>query len=325
MNSVWCFLVVLLMLAGFQVRAFGEGWAFYRSCSSVEKQILSELEVDVSFAFDEAGLQEVLEQVSDAHGFRVVVDQSVDGELDTTVEVSLDVEDVSLRSVLELLLRPIGLTYVVRNDVLFITAPSRATDLRVYNVEPMIRAGIDQTSVAEVVSKLATSSRIASPSQENSSQTQAVSAAAARNGSAWKLAANTKPPRHQAASPVRFLVAKGNLLAVRATDQQHVEVSHALQSIWSASQASRTVQKGSDARTDGRMEEVRKRRVRRPTPTRDEVSPKDDPFGDPFGQAADHQSDTEDPFSDLDGANDDNPFGDLNGESEAQDDPFGDF
>ena len=111
-----------------------------RGVSPVERKIFAELEQPVrSFEFFETALQDVVQTLEDIHQFETHIDRrALESEgMDASVPITIELSGVSFHSALELTLQDLGLTYVVTNEVLLVTTPSRANaivQLRVYNV-----------------------------------------------------------------------------------------------------------------------------------------------------------------------------------------------
>ena len=119
-----------------------------------EQQIRAELDKDTVLEFDLATLNEVVEFLQQYHSITIVIDRRA---LDDTgsafsVKIDKDIRGIPLRSGLEILLRELGLTYVVRHDVLLITTPEHAESLErigVYYVGDLLDDGGDVTALAE--------------------------------------------------------------------------------------------------------------------------------------------------------------------------------
>jgi type II secretory pathway component GspD/PulD (secretin) len=86
-------------------------------------QIERQLMTPISISFDNTPLKQVLDELRDVHGINIVVDEPALQEagihLDSPITIKLD--KVSLRSSLNLLLRNVKLTYMIKHDVLNIT------------------------------------------------------------------------------------------------------------------------------------------------------------------------------------------------------------
>jgi hypothetical protein len=92
--------------------------------SAAERKIQAELLKPTRFEFSDTPLIEVVQFLEDAHGIEIEFDHKAldDIGLDhTSTLVTRDLSSVSLRSALRLILRELGLTYVIRDEVLMIT------------------------------------------------------------------------------------------------------------------------------------------------------------------------------------------------------------
>jgi type II secretory pathway component GspD/PulD (secretin) len=118
--------------------------------SEKEKEIEQLLQKPVNLAFTDAPLEQVLDDLRAWHGLNIVVDQpALDGEgisLSRPVKIKLD--NVSLKSALNLLLHQVHLTYVVKDEVLQITTEANARGKQVqatYQVADLITPLTDTT------------------------------------------------------------------------------------------------------------------------------------------------------------------------------------
>ncbi|QDU62516.1 hypothetical protein Pan216_33830 [Planctomycetes bacterium Pan216] len=106
--------------------------------------IESQLGKRMSIAFDDTTLRDVVKHLAKTAKINIVLDQNgldLLG-LDPDVPVSLELSNVPLRQVLELMLEPLVLTYLVRDDVLVITDAHETGGLletRVYPVVDLVR------------------------------------------------------------------------------------------------------------------------------------------------------------------------------------------
>src|SRR5262245_31711148 len=128
-------LTVLAILTG-RANADGPG------CK--EQEINGKLRTRVDVSCRETPLRQVLEDLGNRQKINIVADEpALRGEgisLDRPVTVRL--EGVSLQSALKLLLRPAGLTYVVKDEVVQVTTPEHAQGRlvrRIYSVGDLVR------------------------------------------------------------------------------------------------------------------------------------------------------------------------------------------
>jgi hypothetical protein len=82
-----------------------------------------QLQAETTQHFDQTPLNEAMRQISDAHDIPIMIDAKALEEINLSEEepVTLSVENVSLRSLLTLILRELDLTYSTQNEVMEIT------------------------------------------------------------------------------------------------------------------------------------------------------------------------------------------------------------
>jgi len=112
--------------------------------SPMELEIERKLDDPIApFDFQQTPLSDVIDFLRDATGINIVVDWpglEMAG-ITTNTPVSLRLEGVRFRSALNLLVRQLGLTYTIRDDVLLITTPLRDQGrliTRVYDVADLV-------------------------------------------------------------------------------------------------------------------------------------------------------------------------------------------
>jgi hypothetical protein len=95
--------------------------------------------------FVDTPIQDVIDYLKDYHktihpGFEMVLDTKGLNELGITQEtpVTKNLKGISLRAALRLMLRDLGLTYVVRHEVLVITSSEEACYTKVYDVADLV-------------------------------------------------------------------------------------------------------------------------------------------------------------------------------------------
>ncbi|HJT78857.1 MAG TPA: hypothetical protein VJ739_16755, partial [Gemmataceae bacterium] len=96
--------------------------------SDKEKEIEQRLQQPVNLAFNDAPLGQVLDDLRAWHGLNIVTDQpALDGEgISLSRPVTIKLDNVSLKSALNLLLHQVHLTYIVKDEVLQITTEANA-------------------------------------------------------------------------------------------------------------------------------------------------------------------------------------------------------
>jgi type II secretory pathway component HofQ len=103
------------------------------------KRLLAELDKTTEFEFLEAALYEALDTLAKQHDFQYVLDRAALDALgiDEHIQVTLALRDVSLRSGLQNLLRPLELDFTVDHEVIRVTSPAeveQTVTVRVYEV-----------------------------------------------------------------------------------------------------------------------------------------------------------------------------------------------
>jgi hypothetical protein len=116
-----------------------------KTAAAAERRIAEELEKPTTFEFLETELQDALQSIKDRHKIEIQVDKKAldDEGVGTDVPVTRRLSGISLKSALNLLLRELGLTYSVQDEVLLITtrteSDQRLTTV-VYDVSDLVEA-----------------------------------------------------------------------------------------------------------------------------------------------------------------------------------------
>lgn len=107
--------------------------------SEAEEEIRKALTQPISFNFQDTPLSDVIDFLKDFAGINVVID--VEGLADAGIEASepitLQLDNVPLKSALKLAIRPLGLAYIIRDDVLLITSQETADTTLITKVYPV--------------------------------------------------------------------------------------------------------------------------------------------------------------------------------------------
>jgi hypothetical protein len=117
---------------------------------TAEQKIEQELEKPTQLEFIETPLQDVIDYLKKRHGIEIQIDRKAldDVGLDpSTIPTTKKLKGLSLRSLLELTLRELDLTYLVEDEVLLITTPEDAETrltTKLYPVGDLV-ASQDQT------------------------------------------------------------------------------------------------------------------------------------------------------------------------------------
>ncbi len=114
--------------------------------SETAGKIRAVLQTSIAVEFHEAPLAEVVDYLKDAAKIPIVIDKKAldDVGLGADTPVSISMQDISLRSLLRMMLAELGLTFVVRDDVLKITTTEQAEselETRLYPVADLAQMG----------------------------------------------------------------------------------------------------------------------------------------------------------------------------------------
>ena len=95
-----------------------------------EEHILTQLETETSFSEIETPLSEIVLLLEDAMpGVKIILDESIeDGDLEEDTLVTLELDNVSIRSALRIMLGKYDCTYVIKDEVLYFMHETIAAD-----------------------------------------------------------------------------------------------------------------------------------------------------------------------------------------------------
>jgi len=129
--------------------------------SASEERIRSALQEDTDLEFLETPLADVLSLVKDLHRIPVQMDSRAleEAGLGSDTPVTRVIKGIPLRSALNLILDDLGLTWVIRDDVLMITTQAdaaRMIEVRTYDVSDLTSQGVaPETLVDAIMTSLA--------------------------------------------------------------------------------------------------------------------------------------------------------------------------
>ncbi len=108
-----------------------------------EVKIEQSLKDTTAIDFQEMPLTDVIDYLKDLHGIEIQIDQPAldQAGVRSDTPVTRKVAGISLRSALRLMLSTLDLTYIIKDEVLLITTPERASSeisLRVYPVDELL-------------------------------------------------------------------------------------------------------------------------------------------------------------------------------------------
>lgn len=113
------------------------------SLKPAEKKIIEELDKPTTLDFVDTPLAEVIQYLEDYHKIQIEMDGKAleDAGLATDTPITRQLQNISLRSALRLILKELDLTYVIDDEVLMITTVDAAQDrltTRVYPVADLV-------------------------------------------------------------------------------------------------------------------------------------------------------------------------------------------
>ncbi|MBI5758865.1 MAG: hypothetical protein HZA46_10145 [Planctomycetales bacterium] len=111
---------------------------------TVESKLEQALLQKTQFEFSEVPLNEAVRRLAEQHKlpFRIDEQKLLDEGVQVEQPMTMSVSDITLRSALNLLLKPLQLTYVIKAESIVITTATDATDhleTRIYDVEKLVR------------------------------------------------------------------------------------------------------------------------------------------------------------------------------------------
>ena len=114
-----------------------------KKSSPNEKRIQKALSETTEVAFADNPLEEALNYLEDLHRIEIWLDKQAlqDEGIATDQQISLTMSGISLRSALRLMLEPLGLTYLIEDEVMKITTQAKADEkmsTRVYPVADLV-------------------------------------------------------------------------------------------------------------------------------------------------------------------------------------------
>lgn len=128
----------------------------YYSRSPAREKIEAELQKQTQIDFVDTSLKDALDFLADLHKIQILIDRQslADAGVDpNTVPINLSLSKVSLRSVLNIILRRHGLTWVVRNEVLEVTTKVKADEMLETHLYETRRINMDPNQLVKVIRK----------------------------------------------------------------------------------------------------------------------------------------------------------------------------
>jgi hypothetical protein len=130
-------------------------WVQSAACNA-EAKFHAELESQTTMDFEETPLQDVVDYLKDYHGIQIELDTKAleDARIGSDTPVTRRLKGISLRSALHLVLAPLEMTFVVRDDVVLLTtqeAARRMIELRIYSVSDLAETDEEADDLADVL------------------------------------------------------------------------------------------------------------------------------------------------------------------------------
>lgn len=121
-----------------------------------QARVKQAFEAAVEFEFYETPLDEVIELIAERSDFSFTFDETALDELglDLSEPITKSVKGIALRTAMELILRPIELTYVIRDGVVVITTEEKAQQLLItkhYPVRDLLHADFPAKSMDQLI------------------------------------------------------------------------------------------------------------------------------------------------------------------------------
>ena len=108
-----------------------------------EQAILEQLDNNTEFEFAGEGLEQVIDYIAEFHGITILIQDDALAEVGVGLDepITLYLANITLRSAFKIMLEPLGLTYVIEDEVMKITTIDRAgeaSQVRVYPVADLV-------------------------------------------------------------------------------------------------------------------------------------------------------------------------------------------
>ncbi len=124
--------------------------------SPAEERIQAALEEPTTIEFTDTPLVDAMEFLSEQHSIRIILDEEALREDGISPDEPFNrvLAGISLRSLLNILLDEYGLTYMIKNEVMYITTivEERARkETRVYQLKYLVEAGFEEEALKRVI------------------------------------------------------------------------------------------------------------------------------------------------------------------------------
>lgn len=121
-----------------------------------EQKILAQLDQQTTVEFLDTPLRDAMTFIGDLHGLPIIIEKTAleEAGIATDEPINRQLSGIKLRSALNIMLEPLGLTYLIEDEVLKITTAASAAErleTRVYTIRSLEKAGIDSQTLAKTV------------------------------------------------------------------------------------------------------------------------------------------------------------------------------
>ena len=130
----------------------------YHRMTPAEQRIRAALDAQTEVEFIDTPLLDAMDFIANQHNFTLILDETAlaDEGIATDEPINRVLSGISLRSTLNIMLKPLGLTYVIDNEVMKITtevAADEKLETRVYDIRRFAAAGIEPDELAKVITR----------------------------------------------------------------------------------------------------------------------------------------------------------------------------
>ena len=130
-----------------------------------EQRIIAALSETTSIEFFDTSLIDAVQFIAELHNIQILIDEPALGEEGITTDepISQVLSGISLESVLNITLKPLGLTYMIEDEVLKITTvevEDSHKETRVYPTKDLAAAGIEIEALVGIIEKQADDEKV---------------------------------------------------------------------------------------------------------------------------------------------------------------------
>lgn len=124
--------------------------------TDAERELLSLFDQRTELAFADVPIRDVMEFVRDKHKANIVLDafELHEAGIDESTPITIELSGITLRTAFRLILEPLGLTWIIRDEVILITTQSKIdTELftRIYPVADLAESAEELEVLAHTI------------------------------------------------------------------------------------------------------------------------------------------------------------------------------